>query len=151
MDFSRFVTVVNEQTAAFKEVKKNMDAKGYDAICLKINDTLSEISLVASVVPVESRKDLITILKSIRALALGLQELLKQFDGPAQTVAAEPVPEASTPIEPITPTPIEDVPAGNEPSQSESQTLEKGNAKTLTLINPSIPNGNVFGQFNQAA
>ena len=162
MDFSRFIVVLDEQKKSFDEVQKNMDAKGYDAICEKLNSTLSDISLVASVVPVESKKELINILKSMRELAVGLLDLRQKFGGPEETVEqevyTEEVPTEPAPMESIEPTPIEPVdnvvpfaPEGNAQSQSEGQELSKGNVKSLTLTNPAVPNGNVFNQFNQAA
>lgn len=151
MDFSRFIKTLDEQKAAFDTVAYEMDAKGYDDICNKLNSTLSDISLVASVVPIESKKDLIDILKSIRVLAVDLQELRKKFDGPEEVVTNKQptVVEEQAPVEQVPP--VDNTSNRNEPSQSEIQTLEKGNAKSLTLVNPSVPNGNVFSQFNQAA
>ena len=181
MDFSRFVNTLNEQKAAFENVEKNMDAKGFDDICNKLNSTLSDIALVASVVPIESKKELITILKSIREIAVGLQELRRKFDGPEETVTQETtneIPAEPAPMEPIEPAPIESTPIATTPrettpveppqvasnndenpftpegptqSQSEGQELSKGNVKTLTLTNPFVPNGNVYTQFNNAA
>ena len=145
MDFTRFEEAINAEKAKFKEISNTKDAAKYDEICNGINKTLNDISLVASYVPVESKKGLISILRAMRDFALELVGYKNSFneekvEAPVQEQVVE---------EPLEITVDEGVP--NQPSQSESQTLEKGNAKTLTLTNPAIPSGNVAGRFNQAA
>jgi hypothetical protein len=134
MDFSRFEKEISDQKIKFEEIKGQKNAAKYDEICVSLNQTLANISLVASYIPVQEKPALISILHNMRDLAVELSDYKKSFN----EVKEETVEEKSVeqPIE-IT----ADEGPSNAQSQTESQTLEKGNAKVLTLTNPDVPAG----------
>ena len=143
MDFSRFEDAIKAEQLKYESIKNTKDAAKYDEICNGLNKTLGDISLVASYVPTESKKGLISILRALRDFAMELVGYKNSFY--EEEKKEEPkIEEAPVEI-------VQDDSISSEPSQSESQTMEKGNAKTLTLTNPAVPNGNVYNQFRDAA
>ena len=150
MDFSRFKTAIEGQQQAFNGIKDTLNAKAFDDICSVLNNTLNDIALVASVVPVNSKQELIDILKSLRNLAMDLVEYKKKFD----SVKVEEKPEPtfvmldrkneqkveSTPVEPVIEETVPEA-TGNNINQNESQTLQQENHKSLELTPPNVPKG----------
>ena len=159
MDFSRFKTAIEGQQQAFNGIKDTLNAKAYDEICNVLNNTLNDISLVASVVPIDSKKELISILKSLRNLAVDLADYKKKFDTTKEeisTVEAPSAPVESAPVqtEEVNAEPVidETVPEENNSiNQTEGQSVQQANQKTLTLNNPNLPkHGNPFVMPNAA-
>jgi hypothetical protein len=164
MDFSRFRNVINEQQTVFDGIKDKLDAKAFDDICVELNKSLADISLVATVVPVDAKKELITILKSLRNLAVDLSDYRKKFDTPEEAedknvsnMLAEEV--ASESHEVVNETPVSENTSdiSNEPTNGvndlagETQSLSNQNVKSLTLTNPNLPkNSNPFVMPNAA-
>ena len=134
MDFSRFEKEISEQKTKFEGIKEVKDANKYDEICISLNQTLANISLVASYVPVQEKPALISILHNMRDFAVDLSVYKKTFNEVKElTDNKNP---AEQPIEITT-----DEGPSNAQSQTESQTLEKGNAKVLSFTNPNVPAG----------
>ena len=159
MDFSRFKTAIEGQQQAFNGIKDTLNAKAYDDICNVLNNTLNDISLVASVVPIDSKKELISILKSLRNLAVDLADYKKKFNTTkveTATVEAPSAPVESAPVqtEEVNAEPVidETVPEENNSiNQTEGQSVQQANQKTLTLNNPNVPkHGNPFVMPNAA-
>ncbi len=159
MDFSRFKTAIEGQQQAFNGIKDTLNAKAYDDICNVLNNTLNDISLVASVVPIDSKKELISILKSLRNLAVDLADYKKKFNTTKEetaTVEAPSAPVESAPVqtEEVNTEPVidETVPEENNSiNQTEGQSVQQANQKTLTLNNPNVPkHGNPFVMPNAA-
>ena len=164
MDFSRFRNVINEQQTIFDGIKDKLDAKAFDGICIELNKSLADISLVATVLPVDAKKELITILKSLRNLAVDLSDYRKKFDAPEEAedinvsdMLAEEV--ASESHEVVNETPVSETTSdiSNEPTNGandlagETQSLSNQNVKSLTLTNPNLPkNSNPFVMPNAA-
>ena len=140
MDFSRFEDAIKAEQLKFQSIKNTKDAAKYDEICNGLNKTLGDISLVASYVPSESKRGLISILRALRDFALELVGYKRSFD----VVEEKKIEEAPAEI-------VQDDSLPSQPSQSESQTMEKGNTKILAFTNPAVPNGNVYNQFRDAA
>ena len=156
MDFSRFNNTIEAQKKVFDGIKDRADAQTFDNICNVLNGTLDEISVVASVLPVNSKKGLITALRSLRELAMALINYKLKFfnvNPVTEEVASEEVAPAEpvAPVTPEVPNNVVPIDSGNTMGQEQGQVMTNTNAKSLTLTNPAIPNGNVFGQFNQAA
>ena len=172
MDFSRFEESIKAEQAKFNEIKDVKDAAKYDEICNGLNRTLADIALVASYVPKESKKSLISILRTMRDFAMELVGYKRSFN---YVVEEDPVVDEVVPQEPVQEKPIEPPtesistsmetvePVKEDPieikvddgpseqSQSESQSMSLNNAKVLTLNNPNVPkHSNPFVQPNAA-
>ena len=122
MDFSRFEDAIKAEQLKYESIKNTKDAAKYDEICNGLNKTLGDISLVASYVPTESKRGLISILRALRDFAIELVGYKNSFGEEPKKEEPE-IEEAPIEI-------VHDDGVPNQPSETESQTLEKGNAKT---------------------
>lgn len=140
MDFSIFKNAIAEQQEEFNKIKDTLNAQKFDEIAASLSKTFNDISTVAKVIPVKAKFELISILKSLLSLVLGLVSYRKKFDEPEKSTTQDETPIMQDSL---------DTPSANSQSETKTNGLEKG--KTLTLTNPNLPNGAAVSQFPQAA